>query len=271
MFPLCLNTSTIRPRTLREKVEAAARAGYDQVELWCGDVEAYLDGGGTLGALRAQIGAAGLSVPSMIALTDWGDADPAAFRRYLATTARERMETAAALRCPCIVASPPTRSAVDYAVLGERYAELCALGRRIGVRPAMEFLGFAPQICTVQAALEVMARANDPDACIVLDPFHIFRGGGEWSDVRLVAGRQVGVCHFNDAPDGTPRERQSDADRVLPGDGALPLGDFVRSLRAIGYHGTVSLELFHRGLWERDALEVAAEGRRKMAAVIGAA
>lgn len=271
MFPLCLNTSTIRPRSLREKIEAAARAGYDLVELWCADVESYLDDGGTLNALRAQIRAAGLGVPSMIALTDWGDLEGPAFHRYLATTARDRMETAAALDCHVIVATPPTRVPGEFAVLGEHYAALCELGREIGVRPAMEFLGFAPQINTVAAALEIMARSNHPDACTVLDPFHVFRGGGSWSDIRLVPGRAVGICHFNDAPDSTPRERQSDADRVLPGDGALPLGDFVRSLRAIGYHGPVSLELFNRALWERDAAEVAAEGRRKMAAILASA
>ena len=33
-FPLSLNTSTIRPASLKDKVKAAAEAGYDAIELW---------------------------------------------------------------------------------------------------------------------------------------------------------------------------------------------------------------------------------------------
>jgi len=270
MFPLCLNTSTIRPRSLREKIEAAARAGYDMVEPWCADVEAFVREGGTLTAIRAQLHDAGLRVPSMIALTEWADLDPPAFDRYL-DLARERMETAAALDSPAIVASPPFRTTVDLAVVGARYAELLALGRRVGVLPAMEFLGFVPQINNIRTAMEVMARADDRDAAIVLDPFHIFRGGGTFDDVRLVPGHAVAICHFNDAPGHPPREAQGDGDRVLPGDGVLPLVDMVRSLRAVNYHGPISLELFNKALWERDAVEVAAEGLAKMRAVIAQA
>ena len=221
MFPLCLNTSTIRPTPLREKIEIAARAGFDMVELWSGDVEAYQEGGGTLAALRAHLQHAGLRVPSMIALMGWADLAPEAFTQYV-EQARGRMETAAALGSPVIVASPPVRTAVDLGVAGERYAALLALGRRIGVLPAMEFLGFVPQINNIRTALEVMARADDRSATIVLEPFHSFRGGGDFDEVRLVPGHAVAICHFNDAPGDKPRESQTDGDRVLPGDGILP-------------------------------------------------
>lgn len=270
MFPLCLNTSTIRPTPLRRKIEVAARAGYDMVELWSGDVEAHLQEGGSLAALRAHLQHAGLRVPSMIALTGWADLPADEFVRFL-EQARERMETAAALGSPFIVASPPVRTAVDLAVAGERYAALLALGRRIGVLPAMEFLGFVPQINNIHTALEVMARADDPASTIVLDPFHIFRGGGSFDGVRLVPGHAVAICHFNDAPADKPRETQTDGDRVLPGEGILPLADLVRSLRAIHYHGPISLELFHPGLWERDPEEVAALGLARMRAAIASA
>ncbi len=271
MFPLCLNTSTIRPRSLTEKIETAARAGFDLVELWSEDVEAFVAGGGSLAALRAHLHHAGLRVPSMIALTGWADLDAAAFAHRLETDIRERLETAAALESPFLVASPPFKRTVDLAVVGERYAQLLALGRRIGVRPTMEFLGFVPQVNGIRVCLEVVARANDPDATLVLDPFHVFRGGGGFGDVRLVPGYAIGICHFNDAPGDKPRESQRDADRVLPGDGTLPLADMVRSLHAVGYHGPISLELFNEALWQRDPVEVAAEGCRRMRQIVQAA
>ena len=268
MFPLCLNTSTIRPRPLREKIEVAARAGYDMVELWCDDVERFVGDGGTMASLRAQLRHAGLQVPSMIALGRWVEADAPGFTRLLGVAA-ERMEIAAALGCPRIVASPPIQTAhVELEVAGERYARLLSLGRRIGVLPMMEFLGFVPQIHDLRTCREVCARACDRDATVVLDPFHIYRGGGSFEEVLTVPGWEIGICHFNDAPRDKPRETQVDADRVQPGDGCLPLEDLVRSLRAVGYHGPLSLELFHPGLWEQDPEAVAVDGLRRMRGII---
>ena len=43
---------------------------------------------------------------------------------------------------------------------------------------------------------------------------------------------------------------QTDADRIFPGDGILPLKEAVATLREIGYSGVVSLELFNPNYWE---------------------
>ena len=270
VFPLCLNTSTIRPRTLAEKIEVAARAGYDMIELWSADVEAHLQSGGSLAAIRAQLQHAGLQVPSMIALSGWLDCSDADFPKVLASC-RERLEAAAVLGCPRMVASPPGDARVELGRAGERYAALLDLGRKIGVLPAMEFLGFVTQIHDLRTAMEICARANDRDATCVLDPFHIFRGGGDFDEVRLVPGHAVAICHFNDAPGDKPRAEQGDADRVLPGDGVLPLEGLIRSLRAVGYHGPISLELFNPGLWEQDPVTVARDGLRRMREIIARA
>ena len=42
----------------------------------------------------------------------------------------------------------------------------------------------------------------------------------------------------------------SDADRILPGDGDLPLAKFVRKLCQLGYEGHVSLEMMNPMLWQ---------------------
>ena len=55
---------------------------------------------------------------------------------------------------------------------------------------------------------------------------------------------------MNDYPADPPRATITDADRVYPGDGIAPLGELVRILQAIGFHGYFSLELFNRELLE---------------------
>ena len=47
-FAYCLNTSTIRPTRLLEKIRIAGRAGYAAIEPWNDEVDDYLARGGSL-------------------------------------------------------------------------------------------------------------------------------------------------------------------------------------------------------------------------------
>jgi sugar phosphate isomerase/epimerase len=61
---------------------------------------------------------------------------------------------------------------------------------------------------------------------------------------------------MNDYPADPPRDRITDADRVYPGDGIAPLKTLFRDLNAIGFRGTLSIELFNRSYWAQDAMTV---------------
>ena len=114
-----------------------------------------------------------------------------------------------------------------------------------------------------------MEVADHPDSTIVLDPFHIFRGGGETDDMRGIPADKIAVFHFNDAPASPPRAEQADADRVYPGDGILDLKAMIAILKEAGYQGVISLELFNPSYWEEDPREVARIGLEKMKSAIG--
>ncbi|MFZ1291221.1 MAG: hypothetical protein WAR79_14085, partial [Melioribacteraceae bacterium] len=66
LWPICLNTSTIRPTTLEEKINAAQKAGYDGIEIWINELEDYESDGGNLKELGIQIKEKGLFVPNII-------------------------------------------------------------------------------------------------------------------------------------------------------------------------------------------------------------
>jgi hypothetical protein len=57
-FRFCLNTSTISGQQLglKRNIEIAAEAGYDSLELWVRDVQAYIDDGNTLESLNRLSG-----------------------------------------------------------------------------------------------------------------------------------------------------------------------------------------------------------------------
>ncbi|HID05529.1 MAG TPA: sugar phosphate isomerase/epimerase [Armatimonadetes bacterium] len=265
----CLNTSTIRPADILEKIRIASEANYDAIELWNDDMTAYIESGGSMQDIVTALADHGLKVPSVIAIHNWMDTEGDEHRRAL-DEAKRRMEQAVAVGAPYIVATPPRQmdTPLDYDRAGERYRELLELGRQIGVLPALEFLGFSETVYRIDQAWEIVKRAADPQGTVVLDTFHLYRGGSTLDDAPDLIGERIAIFHFNDVPSGIPREQLTDADRVYPGDGILPLREWVGIVQARGYRGAISLELFNRTLWERDLREVARIGLEKVKAVL---
>jgi len=262
-FRFSLNTSTIQPANLVEKIRIAGAAGYDGIEIWNDDLDAYVGEGGLLQDVRKMLADAGLEVPTVLHISGWLDAADGPEYSKALEDARRRMDQAAAIGAQRIIAGPP-RGACDYQRSAKRYAELLAIGREYGVLPALEFLGFVQEVNTIRALWKIVSAVDDGDKSVVLDTYHIFRGGSSIEDLDLVPTEMIAVFHVNDAPANIPREQQRDADRVLPGDGILPLEETARRLKAKGYRGALSLELFNPSLWQRDLLDVAKEGLERM-------
>ncbi len=267
-WPLCLNTSTIRPASLIDKITIAAETGYAAIELWNDDLTQFEAQGGNLQEIRNRLQNIGLKVPSVIALFDWMQSE-GSNREAAISEVRRRMKQAAAVGAPSIVASPvPDIPNLDVGLAAARYRDLLVLGKEVGVTPAMEFLGFFRNVFQLEQALAIVQQADHPDACVVLDPFHLYRGGSGFGGVKLLKNVKISICHFNDSPAAPPQFEQNDEDRVYPGDGILPLGRMLGDLRYIGYQGYLSVELFNPTYWKRDLKEVAKIGREKTQRIV---
>lgn len=264
-FIYTLNCSTIRPVPVLEKIRIAGSVGYKAIELWHDDLDAHIARGGTLAEVRKALSDNGLTVPTTIYLKGWFETTGDEHRRELVECQR-RMEQAVEVGAIHVIAGPPAGHA-DYELGARNYRELLELGIRLGVKPSMEFLGFVDELNTIEGALEVITRAGHPDGTIVLDPFHIFRGGGSAESIAKLKPEQIAICHFNDTPAQPPRLQQHDKDRVYPGDGHLDLKRLLQLLRQVGYYRWLSLELFREDLWASDPHEVARVGLEKMRAV----
>ena len=268
MWPLCLNTSSIRPASLIDKIRIASSTGYAAIELWNDDLTNFEEHSGSLSDLRRQLQDNGLTVPSVIALFDWMQCDESSKNRAY-DDVRRRMEQAAAVGSPSIVASPvPDAPNLDIGRAAGRYREILELGTAIGVVPAVEFLGFFENVYQLEQAVAIAQQADHPDACIVLDPFHLYRGGSGFGGIKQLKNTKISICHFNDAPAVPQQFDQGDSDRVYPGDGILPLAEMLRGLTRLGYKGYLSVELFNPTYWKQNLTKVARIAREKTEAII---
>lgn len=264
----CLNMSTVRGQKLSvpEQVDLAAKAGYNAMEPWMGDLQQYVAGGGSAADLKTRIADAGLTVESAIGFAEWIVEDDARRAAGL-EQARRDMELVAAIGGTRIAAPPAgaTRETnLDLRKAAERYRALLELGDQIGVVPQVEVWGFSTVLSKLGETMFVAVEARHPRSCILPDVYHLYKGGSEFHALRLLSGHAVQVFHMNDYPADPPRDKIADKDRVYPGDGVAPLSQIVRDMLAAGFCGVLSLELFNPEYWKQEALVVARTGLAKM-------
>lgn len=267
---LSLNTSTISGQKLgiEKYIDIAARAGYECIEPWIGDLKAYVEKGGTLRALKKLLDDSKVAPINAIGFAPWMTDDEeqrkAGFKQM-----REEMEIMAALGCPRIAApAAGVKTTPDLFKVGERYRELLELGRQTGVRPQLEIWG-ASVFHHIGQAMMAIAVANDPDVRILPDVYHLFRGNSGFENLKMLDGNMIEIFHMNDYPGNMAREQMEDKDRVYPGDGIAPLKQIIADLKAMDGEKILSLELFNREYWKQDPLTVAKTGLEKMRAFTG--
>lgn len=261
-FSYCLNGSTICTTPILTQIDVAAAAGYVAIELWHDKIDEYLDEGGKIADIRKALDDQGLAVPTTIYLPNWFDTTGDTYAAAIEECKR-RMDQAVALGAPHIIAAPPGGRA-DYDLGARHYREILEIGCSLGVKPSMEFLGFVEQLNTIEDALDVINRSGHSEATTILDPFHIFRGGGSVESIRKLSAEQIAMSHFNDIPAQPSREEQGDEHRVMPGEGVFDLKRYLELLREVGYNRFLSLELFREELWGQDPYQVATRGLEKM-------
>ncbi|HSU69778.1 MAG TPA: sugar phosphate isomerase/epimerase family protein [Tepidisphaeraceae bacterium] len=266
-FGYCLNTSTISGQNLGivAEIELAAKVGFNALEPWIRELEAYQKSGGSLQDLQRQIKDHGLKIPDAIGFAHWIVDDPAE-RAAGMEQAKRDMDLAVRIGATHIAAPPigaNNKPGPPLPVIAERYRALLELGDQIGIVPVLELWGSSKTLSQVGEAAYVAAEAHHPKSCILLDIYHLYKGGSGFDSLHLLSGHALPVVHTNDYPSDPPREKIVDAFRVYPGDGVAPLTQIFRTLRDINFSGYLSVELFNRSYWKESPLKVATAALEK--------
>ncbi|MFO0903011.1 MAG: sugar phosphate isomerase/epimerase family protein [Pirellulales bacterium] len=164
----------------------------------------------------------------------------------------------------CDLANPLTQ--VDLERARTSLVQIAQEAGRYGRRAALEFQASAALGNNLQTAAALTSEVGSPHLGLCVDAFHYYCGPSKGEDLGYLTRDNlfhVQVCDLADVP----RELAADGDRILPGDGDIPLAPLLAHLRHIGYDGCVSVELMNPLLWQvapRQFGEIAMTSLRKL-------
>jgi len=267
------------PADLARDLAAVRAGGWDAVELWLPHWDARFAPGADAAARRV-LDDSGLAVAGACVQEGLFFARGEERRRRRDEFSR-RLDRCAALGVTHLVVLPvphPEPESTGDEELDRAAENLHAAGelaRASGVGLEIEFLRGARLVNNLPTALELARSVDHASVGVLLDTYHLYAGPSKLEDLELLtahAGR-LRFVHVNDVPVARPRELWTDADRVLPGDGDLPLTGMLSAIRRSGYAGDVSLELFNAEFaarWVEDPVGGAAEAFRRVSGLLEA-
>ncbi len=248
---------------LPEKLDAIARAGFNGVEIFENDFLAF---DGSARDVGKMVRDHGLEITHFQPFRDFeGMPEP---QRSRAFDRAERkfdvmQDLGTDLVLVCSNVSPIALGGVDGAAadfheLGERAAKR-------GLRVGYEALAWGRHINDHRDAWEIVRRADHPSIGLILDSFHTLARKIDVNSIRSIPKEKIFIIQLADAPlidmDLLYWSRHY---RNMPGEGDLPVLDFMRSVAATGYDGYLSLEIFNDQFRGGSPKSIATDGHRSL-------
>jgi sugar phosphate isomerase/epimerase len=243
---------TVSPFPFRDRVEAAAKAGWRGLGLLLPDAQATQSAIGTSEMTRI-LKANGITYVELELLIDWYlDGD-----RRVASDVRRReiLALAEALGARAVKVAPgrgkdptsplPEELVPDVPRMIAGFVDLCRDAAAHGTAIVMEISPFS-NISTIKLGRAIVEGADQPNGGLLLDIWHVARGGNAYGEIAAIPARFIGAVELDDA-DATRSECTAWEDtifhRKLPGEGQLNVPDFIRAVQAAGYTGPWGVEI----------------------------
>ncbi|MFL9993795.1 sugar phosphate isomerase/epimerase [Paraburkholderia sediminicola] len=212
-----------------ELVTAAGRTGYDAVSLRLSPFRAgeaqhpMFDNSPMLLETEARVRDTGLDVLDIEVMLLTPERDVKDFKRVFETAQRLGARNALTLI-----------DIAERSLAVEKFAQLCELAALFDISCALEFAAWLG-VGSIQAANAIVSEAAQANGALLLDPFHLIRSGGKVSDIAAINPARIRYAQFCDASataPATPAAISEEAryGRLLPGEGGLPLREFIEAL-----------------------------------------
>ncbi|MFD1798081.1 bifunctional sugar phosphate isomerase/epimerase/4-hydroxyphenylpyruvate dioxygenase family protein [Paracoccus aurantiacus] len=230
--------------TLREKLAAIAAAGFDGVEIFEQD---FLQDAASPQELGQMVSDHGLNITLFQPFRDF-EGLPEPMRARAFDRAKQKFdlmsEMGAELMLICSTTHAKAIGGIDRAA--DDLAELAEIAAERGLRLGYEALAWGRHVNDHRDAWEIVRRADHPALGLILDSFHSLSRKIDPETIRRIPGDKIFFVQLADAPlidmDLLYWSRHF---RNMPGEGDLPVIDFMRAVSATGYDGPLSLEIFN--------------------------
>lgn len=243
---------------LQERLVAAADVGFHGVELWRDELLTFP--GGARGA-RVLCDDLGIDVPVLQLLRD-AECQSTGRRAEVLAEADELfdMMEEASIRTLLVCSTFRDDSVNDPERAAAELAEIAQVAQARGLELAYEALSFGRWTNTTAQAWHIVRRADHANLRVSLDSAHFFIKNTPWSVLDGIPAERIGFVQLADL-----KSLNRDCElitlnrtrRVFPGEGTLPLREFVGHLAGLGYAGYFSLEIFNDELGRYTAPELA--------------
>ncbi|MBK7707153.1 MAG: sugar phosphate isomerase/epimerase [Acidobacteria bacterium] len=269
---IALNGATTMKADLETDIRAAADAGFELIEIWAAKLRVFLKTKTVedLGRLLAEHNLEPWSINSIEHITFRNEVDYAKIK----AECEELSAIAGKLGCPYIVVVPGKlpENATKEEIIDESVRvlnELADISEPHGVSLAFEFLGQTDcSVQTLDLCNEIVEKIDRKSIGNVLDTFHFYAGNSSFEAIDTLRPEKLFIFHINDAED-LPKDVLTDAERLYPGEGILPIKEIKARFDKIGYDRMVSIEIFRPEYWDQDPFEVARRARRATIDVLG--
>lgn len=232
----------ISPFSFEDRVEATANAGFKGMGLVHNGMMDTIDKLGYV-EMKNILHKHGIKHIELEFLVDWyhqGDR-----RRQSDKVRRELLEAARELGARTIKIGPGIgEETADIELMTREFTLLCQQAAEVGTSIVLEIMPFS-NVRTVDVALQIVEGANQPNGGLLLDIWHLSRGGVDFSEITKIPARFIGSIELNDADKYAIEPLWMDTihKRRLPGEGVFDVHAFIKAVQAAGYEGPWGLEV----------------------------
>ncbi|WCN12786.1 TIM barrel protein [Marinomonas mediterranea] len=250
--------------TLREKFEAAAKAGFQGVEIFENDLTQF---DGTPKDVRNMAYDLGLEI---IALQPFRDMEgmPAEMRKQKVNMLQHKIEVAHELGVNRLLfcSNVQPYSSADRDVCASDLYALADIAKKEGIILGYEALAWGFHIADYYDAWDLVKRVDHANLGIILDTFHMFSRGNSLDVLREeIPLNKIALVQVADAPSLQMDVLQySRHFRCFPGQGDMPVVEFLQVLKDKGFDDYLSHEIFNDEFRSSSPLEKAVDGMRSL-------
>lgn len=258
-----IHGKTIYKSNLATDIRVAHDCGFSAIEIVASKLYSYLEQGNSTEDLTRILKNYQIAPVCINDIAHVETDDPVKLEKILKET-EYLSRVAKEINCPTIQLVPllalegkPWKEIVR--ITGQNVGKIGAIGKKYGISFQMEPVAWSP-IHSLSKCLEMIEVAGEDNVRMVVDFWHLW-AGGETSpeEVAQLDKSMIYNIHFCD---GKRQPRDTEWNETIlrgfyPGEGDIPMNDWVGAVKSTGYDGYWSCELVSAKHWEDDVFEVA--------------